>query len=195
MVNPVMANLARRDDIDSLVAAHEDRFGRTDVLVNNAGVGMPGTIEATEPRRFDLQLDLNLRATYLLMRGCISMLRKAGAEHGKALIVNVSSLFGRIPQPGVAAYSATKAALVALSHSAHGELSPSGIQVTALCPGFVDTPGTDWIADLDKTAMIRPADVAEAVRFLLCTSARCVVPDLTMVSPSTNLFRVDFQSS
>lgn len=194
-VNPVVANLVKQHDIDMLIDAHEDRFGRTDILVNNAGTGLPGTIEETEPRKLDLQLDLNLRATYLLMRGCIPMLRTAGADHGKALIVNISSLFGKLPQPGVAAYSATKAAMIALSHSAHGELSPFGIQVTALCPGFVDTPGTDWVDGVDKNAMIRPTDVAEAVRFLLRTSPQCVVPDLTMVSPSSDLFRIDFQSS
>ena len=184
----VTANVAKAEDIDRLIDEHRARFGRTDVLVNNAGLGLSRPIEEESTDKLDLQLDVNLRAAYLTLRGCTPMLRDAGAEHGKALVVNVSSIFGRLPQPYVAAYSATKAALIALSHSAHGELSTAGIQVAALCPAWVDTPGTDWVKGVEKAAMIRASDVAEAVRFLLRTSPQCIVPDLTMVGPGTNLF-------
>jgi NAD(P)-dependent dehydrogenase (short-subunit alcohol dehydrogenase family) len=187
-VRAVAANVAKADDIDRLIDEHRRAFGRTDVLVNNAGLGLSNAIEHASTEKLDLQLDVNLRAAYLMLRGCIPMLRDAGAEHGKALVVNVSSIFGRLPQPHVAAYAATKAGLIALSHSAHGELSTAGIQVTALCPAWVDTPGTDWVTGVEKAAMIRASDVAEAVRFLLRTSPQCIVPDLTMVGPGTNLF-------
>jgi short-subunit dehydrogenase len=118
------------------------------------------------------------------------MLREAGAIHGKGLVVNNSSLLGRHPQPYVAAYAATKAALIALSQSAHGELSSSGIQVSALCPGWVDTPGTDWVTGTEKSSMIQAGDVAEAVLFLLRTSPRCIVPELSMASPGPDVFTV-----
>ncbi|KAB2384831.1 SDR family NAD(P)-dependent oxidoreductase [Actinomadura montaniterrae] len=176
----VAGNAALEEDLDRAVAEHRDRFGRLDVLVNNAGVGLHGSIEETSVKHLDLQLAVNLRAAQILMSKTAPLLRKAGAEHGKALVVNVSSMFGRYPQAGTAAYSTTKAALVALSAAAHGELSTSGVQVTALCPGATDTPGFAWAADRKGDVMMPSSDVAEAVRFLLRTSGRCFVPEIAL---------------
>src|SRR3712207_2515718 len=136
----VPANMADEDGIKQVVAAHRDRFGRLDVLINNAGVGIGGAIADHETKRLDMQLNVNLRAVYLTLRECIPMLREAGQEHGKALVVNTASIAGKVGAPGLAAYAATKGAVVSLSQSAHGELAGDGIQVTALCPGFVATP-------------------------------------------------------
>ena len=72
------------------------------------------------------------------------MLKEAGAEHGKALVVNTASIAGERGQGWLAAYSATKAAVVGLTQAAHMELGSDGIQVHGLRPGFVDTPMTDW---------------------------------------------------
>ena len=182
-VEGVEANLAEVADLTRLTDAHRERFGRLDILVSNAGVGLPGPIEDVADRHVDLQLDLNLRAAVLLLRECAPLLRAAGREHGKALAVLVSSLFGKLPQPNVAVYSATKAALVALGASAQAEWGEDGVQVSALCPGWVDTPGTEWVKDVPKARMIRVEDVAEAVRFLLALSPSCRVPELTMLPP------------
>ncbi len=85
------------------------------------------------------------------------MLREAGAEHGKALIVNTASVAGKSGQPWLSVYSATKAAVVGFSQSTQKEIQNDGIQVTALCPGFVDTPMTDFVKEsVDADAMIRP---------------------------------------
>ena len=112
------------------------------------------------------------------------MLKEAGAEHGKALVVNTASIAGKFGQPWLAAYSATKAAVVGLSQAAHGELSASGVQVTAFCPAFVATPMTDWAeGQVSKDEMIQPEDIAEAVRFLLRTSPACIVPEIQFVRP------------
>ena len=186
----VAANLAQATEIDGLVEAHRARFGRLDVLVNNVGVGLVGPIADADVKQIDLHLNLNVRAAYLMMRSSVPMLREAGAAHGKALVVNVSSIFGKLPHPYLAAYSATKAALIALSQSAHGELSSAGVQVCALCPSWVDTPGTEWMTAVERSAMIHAEDVAEAVQFLLRTSPQCAIPEITMVSPGANLFHV-----
>ena len=107
------------------------------------------------------------------------MLKEAGAEHGKALIVNTASIAGKHGQGFLSAYSATKFGVVGLSQGMHKELASDGIQVTALCPGFVATPMTDWIeGQVPKEEMIQPEDIAESVRFLLRTSAHCVVPEI-----------------
>ncbi len=163
---------------------HKERFGRLDVLVNNAGVGIGGQIEGYETKKLDMQLDVNLRSVYLTTRDCIPMLKEAGAEHGKALVVNTASIAGKAGQPWLAAYSATKAGVVGLSQAMHGELGKDGVQVTAFCPGFVATPMTDWVeGEVPKDEMIQPEDIAEAVRFLLRTSANCVVPEIQFIRP------------
>jgi NAD(P)-dependent dehydrogenase (short-subunit alcohol dehydrogenase family) len=180
----VPANMAKEEDIENLAAKHKERFGRLDVLVNNAGVGIGGTIEGYETKKLDMQLDVNLRSVYLTTRDCIPMLKEAGAEHGKALVVNTASIAGKAGQPWLAAYSATKAGVVGLSQAMHGELGNDGVQVTAFCPGFVATPMTDWVeGQVPKEEMIQPEDIAEAVRFLLRTSANCVVPEIQFIRP------------
>ena len=126
---------------------------------------------------------MNLRGVYLTLRECIPMLKEAGAEHGKALMVNTASYAGKHGQGWLAAYSATKFGVVGLSQALHKELSRDGVQVTALCPGFVETPMTDWVEAVPSEAMIQPEDLAEATRFLLKTSPNCVVPEIQFIRP------------
>jgi NAD(P)-dependent dehydrogenase (short-subunit alcohol dehydrogenase family) len=180
----VPANMADEQDIKRVVDAHRERYGRLDVLVNNAGVGIGSAIADADTKKLDMQLDVNLRGVYLTLRECIPMLKEAGAEHRKALVVNTASIAGVSGQPWLAAYSATKAGVIGLSQAAHGELSNDGIQVTAFAPGFVDTAMTDWTkGEIPADDMIRPEDLAEAVRFLLRTSPACIVPELRFIRP------------
>jgi NAD(P)-dependent dehydrogenase (short-subunit alcohol dehydrogenase family) len=181
-VEAVAGNLGDEDDIKRAVQAHKDRFGRMDVLINNAGVGIGGSIADHETKKLDIQLNVNIRGVYLILREAIPLLKEAGAEHGKALVVNTASIAGKFGQPWLAAYSATKHAVVGLSQAAHGELAESGIQVTAVCPGFVATPMTDWVeGQVPKDEMIAPEDIAEGVRFLLSTSRACIVPEIQFI--------------
>jgi NAD(P)-dependent dehydrogenase (short-subunit alcohol dehydrogenase family) len=177
------ANVTDEDGIKGVVAAHRERFGRLDVLVNNAGIGIGAAVADTETKKLDLQLDVNLRAVYLTAREAIPLLKEAGADHGKALMVNTASIAGKYGQGWLAAYSATKFGVVGLSQALHRELSDEGVQVTAFCPGFVDTPMTDWVEGVSREDMIQPADIAEAVRFLLKTSAACMVPEIQFIRP------------
>lgn len=186
-VNAVPANMMREEDVTALAAAHRERFGRLDVLVNNAGLGIGGPIADHETKRLDMQLGVNLRGVYLMTRESIPMLKEAGAEHGKALIVNMSSIAGKYGQGWLAAYSATKAGVVGLTQATHRELAGDGVHATALCPGFVATAMTDWVEAVPKEEMIQPEDIAEAVRFLLTTSPACVVPEIQFIRPSDNL--------
>jgi NAD(P)-dependent dehydrogenase (short-subunit alcohol dehydrogenase family) len=180
----VAANMAEEEEIKKVVGAHRERFGRLDVLANNAGLGIGAPVADTETKKLDLQLDVNLRAVYLVARESIPMLKEAGAEHGKALIVNTASIAGKRGEGWLAAYSATKFGVVGLSQALHKELSHEGIQVTALCPGFVATAMTDWIeGQVPKNEMIRPEDIAEAIRYLLRTSRACIVPEIQFIRP------------
>jgi NAD(P)-dependent dehydrogenase (short-subunit alcohol dehydrogenase family) len=175
----VPANVTEEEAIREVVAQHRERWGRLDVLINNAGLGIGAAVADTETKKLDLQLDVNLRAVYLVAREAIPMLKEAGAEHGKALMVNTASIAGKHGQPFLPAYSATKFGVVGLSQALHKELIADGVQVTALCPAFVATPMTDWIeGEVPKEQMIQPEDIAESVRFLLKVSPACIVPEI-----------------
>ncbi len=183
-VEAIPANMAEEDHIKALVSGHKGRFGRLDVLVNNAGVGIGGAIADAETKKLDMQLDVNLRAVYLTTREAIPMLKEAGAEHGKALVANTASIAGKYGQGWLAAYSATKFGVVGLTQAIHKEHGKDGIQATSLCPGFVATNMTDWVEGVPKEEMIQPEDIAGAVRYLLSTSPACIVPELQFIRPS-----------
>jgi NAD(P)-dependent dehydrogenase (short-subunit alcohol dehydrogenase family) len=178
-VEHVAANMADEADIQRVVAAHRERFGRLDVLVNNAGVGVGAAVADAVTKRVDLQLDVNFRAVILFYRECADLLRAAGAEHRNALVVNTSSISGKSGQAWLNVYSATKAAVIGWTQAMNKELNPDGIKSVALCPGFVDTAMTEFVREhVAQEDMIKTEDISEAVRFLLRTSPQCVVPEI-----------------
>ncbi len=178
-VTAVPANVASEDELKALLAGHKERYGRLDVLVNNAGVGVGSAIDDVETKKMDMQIDVNLRSYVLAMREAMPMLREAGAEHGKALIVNTASIAGKGGQGWLAVYSATKAGVIGLSQAIQMEVGGAGVQVTALCPAFVDTPMTEWVqGQVKPEEMIKPEDLAETVRLLLRTSPYCLIPEV-----------------
>jgi NAD(P)-dependent dehydrogenase (short-subunit alcohol dehydrogenase family) len=178
-VEAAAANVASEDEVKALVAGHKERYGRLDVLVNNAGVGVGSAIDEVETKKMDMQIDVNLRSYVLAMREAMPMLREAGAEHGKALIVNTASIAGKGGQGWLAVYSATKAGVIGLSQAIQMEVGGAGVQVTALCPAFVDTPMTEWVqGQVKPEEMIKPEDLAETVRLLLRTSPYCLIPEV-----------------
>jgi NAD(P)-dependent dehydrogenase (short-subunit alcohol dehydrogenase family) len=170
----VAGNVAAEEDVKLIVDAHRERFGRLDVLVNCAGLGIGGPVGELATKALDLQLGVNLRAPVLFYRETADMLREAGA-----LVVNVASIAGKSGQPWLSVYSATKAALIAFTQAMNKELNGDGVKSIALCPGFVDTPMSDFIkGEIPPEQMIRPSDVAEAVRFALRLSPHCLVGEI-----------------
>jgi NAD(P)-dependent dehydrogenase (short-subunit alcohol dehydrogenase family) len=186
-VHTVPANMASEDDVTALFAAHRERYGRLDTLVNNAGMGVGAPLAEIETKFLDMQLDVNLRALILGTREGLPMLREAGAEHGKALIVNTSSLAGKAGPAWLSVYGATKAAVISFSQSTAREVAREGIQCTALCPGFVDTAMADFIKEQIGERLIQPSDIGEAVRFLLRTSPSCHVPEIVFTRPGEDV--------
>jgi NAD(P)-dependent dehydrogenase (short-subunit alcohol dehydrogenase family) len=187
-VEDVAANLTAEEDIQRVVAAHRERFGRLDVLVNNAGVGVGAPVADHQTKRIDMQLGVNLRAIILFYRETVELLRAAGAEHRNALVVNLSSIAGKSGAGWLSVYAATKAAVIGWTQSMNKELAGDGIKNVALCPGFVDTPMADFVKDQIKPEdMIRTEDIAEAVRFLLRTSPACRVPEIVFERPGESL--------
>lgn len=178
-VHCVAADVADEDQVVNLVREHTEHFGRLDVLVNSAGIGGAESSATADTAQVDLQVAVNLRGPLLVTREALPLLLAAGAEHGKALIVNLSSVSGKQGQPGNAIYSATKAGLISLTESVQRETAADGIQATALCPGLVATEMTTD-SGVPGEEMVRPEDVAEALRFLLSTSRWCLVPEIVL---------------
>ena len=182
------ANLSDEDEIKKVVDAHRERYGRLDVLVNNAGVGVGATVGEILTKRLDMQIDINLRSIVIFYRECLEMLKAAAAEHKSALVVNTASISGKHGEAWLSVYSATKHGVVGWTEAMNKELGAEGIKSTALCPAFVDTPMTDFVKEhVPADEMIRAEDIAESVRFLLRVSPACVVPEIMFVRPGEAL--------
>ena len=187
-VEAVAANLMDEEAIVEVAARHRERFGRLDALVNNAGVGIGAAADEHQAKRVDMQLAVNVRAIVLFYRECAAMLKAAGAEHGRALVVNMASIAGKSGQPWLSVYSATKFAVVGYTQAMNRELGTAGVKSVAFCPGFVDTDMTEFVKhEVGAEEMIKPQDLGEAVRFLLKLSPACVVPEMIFQRPNETL--------
>jgi NAD(P)-dependent dehydrogenase (short-subunit alcohol dehydrogenase family) len=187
-VEAVPANMADEAAVRELVARHEARFGRLDLLVNNAGVGIGAAADEHQTKLVDLQLAVNVRAIVLMYRECAALLRAAGAEHRTARVVNLASIAGRDPQPWLSVYSATKAAVIAYTTAMNRELSGDGVLSTAICPGFVNTDMSEFVkASIPAEQMLTTSDVTAALGFLLSTSPACLVPELVLGRPGAEV--------
>ena len=183
-VQDVAANLADEEAVLEVVRRHRERYGRLDVLVNNAGVGIGAKYDEHQTKFIDMQLAVNLRAPILFYRECAEMLRAAGAEHQRALVVNMASLAGVSPQAWLSVYSATKAAIAAYTVSMNKELAKHGVKSVAFAPGFVDTDMADYVKDrIPAEEMLRTSDLAEALRFVLRVSPQAVIPEIVFQRP------------
>jgi short-subunit dehydrogenase len=183
-VEAVAANLADPDAAAAVVGRHRERFGRLDVLVNNAGVGIGATAGDHQTKHVDLQLGVNLRAIILFYRESVELLRAAAAEHRNALVVNLASLAGKSPQAWLSVYSATKAAVVAYTVAMNKELNADGVKSVAFCPGFVDTDMADFIKEtIPAEQMLKTSDITEALRFVLHVSPACLISEIVFQRP------------
>jgi NAD(P)-dependent dehydrogenase (short-subunit alcohol dehydrogenase family) len=183
-VRQVAANVGDEADVTRVVREHRDAYGRLDVLVNNAGIGIGAPIGDLDTKRMDLQLATNLRSIPLFYREALQMLRAAGAEHANALVVNTASIAGKQGEAWLSVYSATKAGVIAFTQAMNRELGGGGIKSTALCPAFVDTAMTEFVRDrVAPEQMIRTADLVAAVRMLLALSPGCVIGEIVFQLP------------
>ena len=170
----VVADVADADDSRRLVDEHRERHGRLDVLVNSAGVGIAGDVDGLAVKQLDLQLDVNLRGLMLVTAAALPLLREA---HG--LVVNLASIAGTMGTPFLPVYGAAKAAVIQFTHTLNSGEQDNGVRATAISPGFVDTPMTDW-NPVPKEQMIRPEDCAEIVRALLRLSPYARIPHVVV---------------
>ena len=179
-INAVAGQATEEDALVALVKSHREKYGRLDVLVNNAGVGLGGPLEGYPTKKIDLQLDVNIRSHIIVTREALNMLKAAGEEHNNAYIVNTASIASREGQQWLSVYAATKAAITNWGTGIQMELLGTGIRVTALSPGFVETPMTEFAQQggVPAESMIRPEDLAKTVLWLLTLSPAARVPEV-----------------
>ena len=155
-----------------MIADVVSKFGRIDLLFNNAGIGNSGSLEMSV-EEFDEILAVNLRGAYSFLKAVVPIMKK---QHS-GTIINMASNAGKTGYAGWGAYGASKFGLVGLSESLHRELSAQGIKVTAICPNWVDTDMAK-ISGLSAAEMISPEDILKTVRWLLSLSPAAVIKDV-----------------
>jgi NAD(P)-dependent dehydrogenase (short-subunit alcohol dehydrogenase family) len=130
------ADISQETQVERAVAALRAHFGLCTVLVNNAAVMPAGRLHETEPEDFDRCIAVNLRGTYLVSRAVIPQMLEAGGGS----IIHMASVTGVLGLPGLAVYSATKGALIALARAMSTDYARQGIRVNAVSPGTIDSP-------------------------------------------------------
>jgi len=167
----VVAYAASREDCDRLVDTAKQRFGRLDVLVDNAGITRDGLLVRKKDDDWDRVMETNLRGAFLMTRAAakVMMRQKAGR------IINIASVAGAMGNPGQANYSAAKAGLIGLTKSTARELAHWSILVNAVAPGLIETDMSAAIPEAAREALLAQVplgrigtarEVAEVVRFL-----------------------------
>lgn len=147
----------------SWVEATIARFGRIDVLVNNAGISRFVSLEEGSEDDLDELLAVNVKAPFRLIRAALPHLKASGSGR----VINVASLSGKRVMGVNAGYQMSKHAVVALTHAVRRVGWPHGIRATALCPGYVDTDLIAGKHDLAPDELIQPEDLARMVELLL----------------------------
>jgi short-subunit dehydrogenase len=163
----VTADVCKRAGMKRIVETGYKKFGRIDVFINNAGIGVSGPVTELAEKDYDLMFDTNLKSVYFCFRELLPLYEKQGGGQ----IINVSSMAGRHGVPNLAAYAATKAALNVFSESVAGEVRNDNIKVSVLAPGSTDTSfgsGSRRRSGRSSTGkkMLTAQEVAEAAVFL-----------------------------
>ena len=171
-VQGFVCDLAQETSISGLFDAFREVYSRLDVVVNAAGVCEPRQLMKATQSDLETTLRVNLVGPALVARHSLGLMRTSG----RGMIVSITSAAGRNGQKGFGAYSASKGGLMALSDSLREEAARFGVRVATVCPEKVDTRmhGTDP----ERAKMIHPADVAEAVVFLLRLSPAAAVREV-----------------
>jgi NAD(P)-dependent dehydrogenase (short-subunit alcohol dehydrogenase family) len=189
----IPCDISRASDVERMAEETVRAFGCIDILCNNAGIQRYGTVTETSEEQWDEVMAVNLKGAYLCSHYCIPYI----ARRGGGAVINIASVQALASQGSVAAYSASKGGLVALTRSMAVDYASSGIRVNCICPGSVDTPMLRWAADVltdDPETAVRawgrrhplgrvaePREIAQVALFLasprasFITGASCVV--------------------
>ena len=174
-----VANLSKAEEISGLIKAVEEKFGKVDILINNAGLTRDNLFMRMSDEDWQLVLDVNLTAGFKLAKAAIRGMMKR--RYGR--IVGIASVVGVMGNAGQANYSASKAGMIAMNKCLAQEVGSRGITVNSVAPGFIRTPMTDVLPDDVKAALLNKIpeaklgeaqDIANAVAFLVSDEAQYI---------------------
>lgn len=164
--------------VQAKIAELEKKYGRIDVLINNAAVDITLPIDELSLEQIDRELNVNLRAPFILSRLVIPIMKKQGGGY----IVNIASTAAKRTWANASAYHASKWGLLGLSHALHAETRPFKIKVTALIAGGMNTPFLlERFPDINIDTLQDPANVANTIKFLLTMPAESVIPEMMVI--------------
>jgi 3-oxoacyl-[acyl-carrier protein] reductase len=185
----VQADMAKKADIEAMLAEAKKAFGRLDILVNNAGVYEFSPLEDVTEEMFHKQFNVNVLGLILASQAATRLFDSAGGS-----IINISSVVSTLGFPNASVYGGTKGAVDAITRSLAKELGPRGIRVNAINPGMVETEGTHsaGIMESDMRKQVeaqtplgrigRPDDIAGAAVFLASTDASWITGETFVIS-------------
>jgi NAD(P)-dependent dehydrogenase (short-subunit alcohol dehydrogenase family) len=177
-----VANVGSPTDASALIDAAVERYGRLDILVNNAAIQIEKTIEELEPDEWDALMNVNLKGVYLCCKYAVPAMRAGGG----GAIVNIASVNGFWVEPGLDAYCASKGGVITLTRAIAADFGKDGIRCNCICPGYVDTgmaaryldslpdpvKARAEVAGLHAVGRVgQPADIAACARFLASDAA------------------------
>ena len=183
----VNVDVTRLSDVENMVESAIGRFGRIDILINNAGIARDKLILRMTEEDWDAVLDVNLKGTF----NCTKAVIKHMSKQRSGKIVNIASVVGEMGNAGQANYSASKAGVIGLTKTIAREFAQRGINVNAIAPGYIQTPMTDVLPDKAKEELKRmipmerlgqPEDVAYAVLFLVSEGSSYVTGQVLNVN-------------
>lgn len=179
----LQADVSKAEQVDAMVKTTMDKFGRIDVLVNNAGITRDTLLLRMKPEDWQAVIDLNLTGVFL----CTRAVSKIMLKQRSGRIINISSVAGLMGNPGQANYSAAKAGVIGFTKTIAKELAPRGVTANAVAPGFI---ATDMTGDLKNTEEIlkyiplgrygQPEEVAGLIRFLAADPAAAYITGQVM---------------
>ena len=183
---PVVVNIAQLSDVNALYETAAQKFGKIDIVVNNAGINRDGTLHKMTDEQWNAVISVNLTGTFFMMREAAKRMR----EQGGGRIINIASMswLGNFGQTN---YAASKAGIIGMTKTATRELAKKGITCNAICPGFIDTDMTRGVPENVWNQMIskipagcagKPEDVGSLVAFLASDEAAYINGQIIEVS-------------
>jgi 3-oxoacyl-[acyl-carrier protein] reductase len=169
-------NVTDRAQVDAMVAAVKEQFGRVDVLVNNAGITKDARLQKMTLEQFDAVIDVNLRAVF----HCAQAVADTMVAQGAGVILNASSVVGIYGNFGQTNYAATKFGVIGFTKTWSRELGPKGVRINAVAPGFIETPILASMpekvidhmrADIPMKRLGKPEEIANVYAFLASDEA------------------------
>jgi len=168
-------DVSREADVIALIRDTLRHFGRLDILVNNAAIGVFGPLVEATADQWDQVMAVNARGPFLLCRQAIPYLK----QQERSFIINISSAVGIKGYPNQALYTASKHALMGMTKALAREVHQDGIRVHAVCPGGVDTQLIgNARPDLDQSVLMQPQEIADIVLFLVTRQGNAVIDEI-----------------